>query len=456
MSRTVTFPIRVRTTSRTVIDGKCTNGNCSNTTANVSTRNLANATAANSIIYGENIRGWKTRIRKGHSASTNLTFRGRDVQEFKPWHFSVLPRCKTGIVLSSCSKLDGTRTGITVIGEISNVSYPSSDPDNLDTEPANILALQRLYANIGKHHKQVEGGVIAGEIAKTLRMIRHPAKNLWGQVQAVAKTVKKRIYRLKPRDRKEFLTDTYLEATFGWLPLMSDVKSGAEALAELALRERGNTIWVSGDSRSFSGMPKDLGRDLEEIVDLPLYGGATLLSGSSQISVNRATSESSFTRVKYYGKMRIEPFERLYMKSELLGFNPQSWLPTAWELMPYSFLVDYFTNIGEVINAWSTNTSDLLWVTKTIARSYVRTGLVRMDPTFKFTQQYNAGCAGWTLIKEQVGVLKLARRTISRDADALTQVRVPSFTFKVPGIGSMKWLNIAALGVCKSKVQLFK
>lgn len=56
------------------------------------------------------------------------------------------------------------------------------------------------------------------------------------------------------------------------------------------------------------------------------------------------------------------------------------------------------------------------------------------------------------------GLLALSKMQIVRTADVLTLVKnsMPSFTFRVPGVGSMKWLNIAALAAAKSKVPLFR
>lgn len=41
-------------------------------------------------------------------------------------------------------------------------------------------------------------------------------------------------------------------------------------------------------------------------------------------------------------------------------------MPTVWELIPYSFLIDYFTNVGDVLQALSTDTSGVhgLWKTE--------------------------------------------------------------------------------------------
>jgi hypothetical protein len=44
-----------------------------------------------------------------------------------------------------------------------------------------------------------------------------------------------------------------------------------------------------------------------------------------------------------------------------LGFSWESFVPTVWELVPYSFILDYFTNIGDVLSAGLLVQSHLAW-----------------------------------------------------------------------------------------------
>lgn len=445
MSKTVTFPVRVRHMSRLIFDGQCSKGIHYGGAAGVATRTISGATGTDSIIYGDNHRGWKTRIRKGQNATTDLTVNLRRVEKYVPCNFEFSPRCHSGVV--NCVPISTGTSGYKVTGDLTNVGYPSSNVSNLDIEEATNLALTRLYQSIDRNQRQFQGGVFIGELRKTLRMIRSPAKTMFESLGSYHKYVKKRIKRIPMKHRREFLSNTYLESVYGWAPLMSDVKSGAEALAEMALREGPNTRWVNGDSR-----------DIRVLLDDTGYVGSSLVSGSSWIAVNRRTVETSHVQVKFYGKLRVEPFERLYMRSELLGFNLSSWLPTVWELTPYSFLVDYFTNIGDVINAWTTNTSNLYWVSRTVSRKLMNTQSIRMHRTWVNTQE-GAKCSGGLMVPPvRDGLLALSKMQIVRTADVLTLVKnsMPSFTFRVPGVGSMKWLNIAALAAAKSKVPLFR
>lgn len=38
---------------------------------------------------------------------------------------------------------------------------------------------------------------------------------------------------------------------------------------------------------------------------------------------------------------------------DMLGLHPRALLPTLWEVIPFSFLVDYFSNVGDILNSVS-------------------------------------------------------------------------------------------------------
>jgi hypothetical protein len=126
------------------------------------------------------------------------------------------------------------------------------------------------------------------------------------------------------------------------------------------------------------------------------------------------------------------------LRAELLGYDPASFLPTVWELIPYSFLIDYFTNIGEIIEGWSSLLTRLAWCNRTVRRSYVRTLSSHAD--LSSIQKFNPSVNSVSFVPSE-GVI--TKSHVLREKFEGT--RVPDFVLKVPGMGSLKWLNIAAL-----------
>jgi hypothetical protein len=123
------------------------------------------------------------------------------------------------------------------------------------------------------------------------------------------------------------------------------------------------------------------------------------------------------------------------MAANLFGFNPSEFVPTAWELIPYSFLADYFTNIGDILDSWAYGRGNLSWSNRTQIQetnnSYF--GPVKLEPFLSYAtvQQYiSAPPAVFT------------HRKISR-ASYLGNF-VPQFQTEIPGM-STKWINLAAL-----------
>lgn len=51
--------------------------------------------------------------------------------------------------------------------------------------------------------------------------------------------------------------------------------------------------------------------------------------------------------------------------TELLGFSFENFIPAVWEVLPWSWLADYFLNIGDIIQAGVTNTSAVTWINRT-------------------------------------------------------------------------------------------
>jgi hypothetical protein len=116
-----------------------------------------------------------------------------------------------------------------------------------------------------------------------------------------------------------------------------------------------------------------------------------------------------------------------------LGFTLSEFVPTVWELIPYSFLVDYFTNFGEVVSAVSYPRSNFRWIMK-----------------WTITDRKDELLAPWM----EPGSNPLGKnKAIGDPCSVVTRqiVRapyygslIPDFRFEIPGL-SMKWLNLAAL-----------
>jgi hypothetical protein len=267
-------------------------------------------------------------------------------------------------------------------------------------------------------------------------MIRNPAKGLRGLVDDARETLRN-VRRASSRltspvgsravsgsldSITKNLSDAWLEAQFGWKPLLSDIRDGSDALKRFADKELPKTVRITRRAR-VDGNPSEV--EVEHSV--------------SWIKWKTTTVTTSHCEVIYRGAMRVEASDPVTMGSELLGFDPASFAPTVWELIPYSFLIDYFTNVGDVIQGYSYLGTRLAWCNRTVRRSFrsrehSRASVADYRVWYPATP-LSVTCAPGRCVTTKTRVLR----------EEFTGTRVPDFQLEVPGSGSLKWVNILAL-----------
>lgn len=283
--------------------------------------------------------------------------------------------------------------------------------------------------------RQVMGGVVLGELGKTLKMVSSPAKALRGK----ATTLISRLTKVKKRATRgasltKALADTWLETTFGWKPLLADMKDGATALARLATRD----ALERQQFRAFGEVPNFVS-SFQGSVQVQCGPGGTYV-----INLLGEGSTVRYSQCILYGMWatKIQDATRAHSTAKRLatlsGFNWEDVIPQAWELVPWSFLVDYFTNVGDVLEAYASVFDQPLWIEEVdieetrVSRNY------NVDPQYLKTTW-----PGTYLTHEGATVArKYSYRTITRKAFDWAKF-FPSLKFSLPQ--DMQWLNIAAL-----------
>jgi len=200
---------------------------------------------------------------------------------------------------------------------------PSGDRERAIVECLNKIADQK--ANLG------EGLATLGQ---TIRMLRNPCQSLLDGILSA-----KRDRSLKPYMYKSFrdmikqgvdktLANRYLEYVYGWAPLMSDIYG----LVELAKKQSQGPLIVH--AKSTFNTTKFKGQ-----------GQWTYLSDT----MHRVASSNQERRVACSIWASVNPNYSGGRALNQLGLlNPVS---LAWELVPWSFVIDWFVPIGPVLNA---------------------------------------------------------------------------------------------------------
>jgi hypothetical protein len=123
--------------------------------------------------------------------------------------------------------------------------------------------------------------------------------------------------------------------------------------------------------------------------------------------------------------------------ASLSGFNWEDVAPQVWEVIPWSFLVDYFINVGDVIEASCNTLNGPLWVEE--VNILETEDLRKITLNVPFTKDQYAGKI--VSIDGPDTTCKGSYRTVTRKE--YTGPLQPTLRFQLPV--DMQWLNIAAL-----------
>lgn len=243
---------------------------------------------------------------------------------------------------------------------------------------ANGKAANAYLSEARKTITNMDGGTFLGELKQTLRMLRHPAEALGRSIDnyynALSKRKREEMRRRRrkglpqlPKDSPKWewyhsIPALWLEYSFGWVPLMMDIDDAFEALNSLLERDRVVHISKGGQAQKLIGQIVSSGN---------LYAG-----GIAKLRRDHSRRVTLQTTVRYRGDVTAQAATTFADKAAKWGFTPSQFLPTAWELLPWSFLVDYFATIGDYLDASFTNTASLRWTCVTTRRVYTTEHLV--------------------------------------------------------------------------------
>lgn len=380
---------------------------------------------------------WRDDIRRGKSATT--PFIGTEIEiDFTPGFTELERLCR---VFGPSGPEDHwareSNNGYVNDG-FSDTAVPSAPTTSL---PAVTDAQARLKFIKRARDEQgaFRGSNFVAELAATLRGLRNPAQALRSGLDQYSAAARARVRKAIGRDprgvRVRDLTDrqnraasravagSWLEHQFGWQPLISDIKDAAKALERMPFRSPLKHIYASQENRTVPSITHAF---------------------AQTFGLSVVTENHTFTtfRVQYYGAVKLQVSSPSASWSEEAGTRFRDFAPALWEWIPYSFLVDYFTNIGDMIEAASFPRSDLAWS----SRSYVNTS--HRDGsrlTFDVLDQDPYPLPGHTRVLALFpSAIVIRRKYVSRAE--YTGSFVPSFQIEIPGMRNFKkYLNIGAL-----------
>lgn len=222
--------------------------------------------------------------------------------------------------------------------------------------------------------------------------------------------------------RLQFIKDLpsyWLEWSFGIKPLLGDAQSIAEAMAEIHF-DRTRPVKVQGraikESRS----------------SVPLSGSCDVgagVPGAIQYVGSADTTRKYICRV---GGTLMSDWEEKPLS--VAGLTVENVLPALWEIVPNSWLMDYFTNIGDLITLACAPTMSLQnpWIIH-----------IYESTTDGHTLPTQEGNSFWLGISGQPCLSKTTKFNYSR---GVWNMSLPSLTTKIP-LGIAQQLNVSAVAV---------
>lgn len=301
---------------------------------------------------------------------------------------------------------------------------------------AGARAAAGYFQDVRKAQVAVSGPTFLGELRETIRMLRKPGAALWDSIGRYLDDVsranrdnKRRYFNKKKakygRNLSKIASGLWLEHAFGWVPLMMDIADAGKALDSLLEPERIMKVSAGGhDAKLVSN----------------ISGTSTMHPPDSFLYFTVRGKQMEHVVVRIRAAVKAQAAATYADKMARFGFTPSEFIPTAWELLPWSFLLDYFANIGDILASTFTDTSSVIWTAKSEIHKVVKYQLFQLD-----TSRINSTVGGAKyveLLTGSPGYVKWTISTMSRTANP--PVDIPALSWSLPG-SAKRLFNCAAL-----------
>ena len=213
----------------------------------------------------------------------------------------------------------------------------------LDTSLRTVATNKAIAILLKRYHRQtraLQGLVFLGELRETMELLKRPYNGINHLLQRYLNRQRQtlRHYRRgglsfgKATDR---VTDEWLQFSFGVTPLISDANDVANFYNNNWNEPKVGFVPLSAKAGAESADPP--------IYRESFYPDFWKLSHTDKVGQQVTIKlRSAFTAHAGPGQA-----------AAILGSSYRDFVPALWELLPWSFFLDYFLNIGDILDAWS-------------------------------------------------------------------------------------------------------
>lgn len=344
---------------------------------------------------GVTLPNWRAVVRAGGNATTAMTATRASIS-FVPGYISMSWKDPSPFIHK-------TVQSDAVFGNFEFPALTKHVVSGLLLKECDNGALAKLYDKLYKLEHDADIGESLGEYKQTLSMIGAPLQGIHDLigiyrrradevVRDRQRRVGRTLSRFDARDVKDVnaaIGKLWLELRFGLLPLMSDIESLIKA-AESQRNKIGTKVNASYKS---SELVSDVTRPNNIIVNYMYY-------------VAHEIRKTVFT-VKYQCGVNVTKVQALsYLQR--IGLIPSRFVPTLYAITPYSWFLDYFTGLNNVLDALFADFQFVTWTSRTtrqesICELYTVPNRAKAENLLKDTLKSYASASGSaTLVRTDV------------------------------------------------------
>lgn len=360
---------------------------------------------------GEPVVNYRDKIATGTSASS--AYSRSFTLEWSPAFFSSKS-------INSISKEESIRRIVS--------ATVTSIPGGMDVTDSTLqsIAVHKVKDKLRNANSNYQAAVPLAELSELRSTIRSSANLTIGflnRLRDLKDTVR------NPKQQWRYAQDFWLNYSFGINPLVGEAKAIAEAIAAYQLKADA-TIHVHGSAEKEELSSLDLGVG-EYACDGYYYTGKRTIQTKLSYRVKGGfrpliTSSNNYGATEWFGISASQLFVSLPI--------------VLWELTPYSWIVDYFSNVGQFLeDSFQSPGNNTIYLVST--RRYEVKVVDQWQPAL------SGGIPGWKLQNISSGFSTLHR--VKYDRTVLGALPYPSLRLKTTDeVGTFavkKVLNLASL-----------
>jgi hypothetical protein len=263
-----------------------------------------------------------------------------------------------------------------------------------DIDAAIAVASTKAWEKSNEHSASIL--VDAAEFTKTIQLLRDPIQSTSALIRKI-NSGRRGVKGIKVSDVVDYTSSMWLQYRYGIRPLVSSVQGVVKALDSLHSRKR-HTIRSSYPD----------------------------LRTASTVSVNDSVGSpiNFIGQEQYTDELLIRTglvIEEDLSLSQSLGVDASGMLALPWELVPFSFVADWFSNVNDYLGAL------VPYLTKSPLSSWVTT---HRRTTRTFNVLSSGAVAGWTLTRS----VQESRSAIFEEKTRTVGLKTPSVEFKPQAI----------------------